>query len=182
MRVLRALALEPPPRYVAFVAAHLEPLREDAAGVVGGDDDAGRLYPEVLTDVALRWRWLELLRRGLGRPDAADSYLRRAFVRRSRRWREDAAAWDAWSAVEIRVWTAEQVWTAPRPRPVRSSGATRIAAYVRPVSADRAILAEAAVAWWHAYEAHRRRRFIAAAVAVVLLIAFAWRLYPATAP
>jgi len=46
---------------------------------------------------------------------------------------------------------------------------------------ERAVLAEAAVAWWHAYEAHRRRRYLAAAAAFVLLIALAWRLFPATA-
>ena len=59
MRLLPTMALEPPARYVAFVAAHLDPLREQAVGVAG-EDEAQRLYPEVLTDVATRWRWLEL--------------------------------------------------------------------------------------------------------------------------
>jgi hypothetical protein len=36
-------------------------------------------------------------------------------------------------------------------------------------------LAEAAVAWWHAYEAHRRRRYIAASAAFVLLFALLTR-------
>ncbi len=189
MRLLPAPVPEPPPRYVAFVATHLDPLREEAAGVVGGADDAGQLYPEVLTDVALRWRWLELLCRRLGRPGAADSYLHRAFVRRSRRWREESAGSpDDWPAVEIRVWSPDEIWTGGpsrprRPRRVWSSGATRIAAFVRSSTPiERAVLAEAAVAWWHAYEAHRRRRYVAAAAAVVLLIALAWRLFPVTAP
>ena len=52
MRLLPTTALEPPPRYVAFVAAHLDPLREQAASVAG-EDEAQRLYPEVLTDVEI---------------------------------------------------------------------------------------------------------------------------------
>ena len=58
MRVLPVQSLEPPDGYVAFVAAHLEPLRAEATGVAGDEDEAQRLYPEALTDVAVRWRWL----------------------------------------------------------------------------------------------------------------------------
>src|SRR5256886_17111871 len=58
MRLIPALALEPPHAYVAFVATHLEPLRAQAASVVGDEEDAEQLYPEVLTDVAARWRRL----------------------------------------------------------------------------------------------------------------------------
>src|SRR5436309_618447 len=121
MRLLPTMALEPPARYVAFVAAHLDPLREQAVGVAG-EDEAQRLYPEVLTDVATRWRWLELLRRWLHRPHAADSYLRRAFARRCRRWGEETSAGSPELEVEVEVWTAERLWTERRPRPVRSSG------------------------------------------------------------
>jgi hypothetical protein len=172
MRMLPTLALEPPPRYVAFVASHLEPLREEAAGVVGGPADAEQLYPEVLTDVAVRWRRLELRSR-LSRGDAADSYLRRAFVRRSRRWREESFGGGDWATVDIEVGRVDRA-----PRRAWSSGATRIAAFVRPAPNDRAILAEAAVAWWHAYEAHRRRRYVAALVAVLVLCALIWRVTP----
>ena len=67
-RVLPRMPDEAPAGYIAFVARHLEPLRRDAARVVGDEEDADRLYPDVLADVAARWGWLELLRTRLGGP------------------------------------------------------------------------------------------------------------------
>jgi hypothetical protein len=176
LRLLPALAPEPPHGYVAFVATHLEPLRAQAASVVGGEEDASQLYPDVLTDVAARWRWLRWRSRR-SREEAADSYLRRAFVRRSRRWRErQVEPADGWAAVDIEVWTADR-WTTHRPpRPERSSGATRLAEFVRPAPTEAAPIAEAAIAWWHAYEARRRRRLIASIVLVCLFAALIARL------
>ncbi|MCW2642579.1 MAG: hypothetical protein JWP76_4885 [Dactylosporangium sp.] len=161
--VLLRMADEAPPEYVAFVARHLEPLRRGAAGVVGYEDEADLLYPDVLTDVAARWKWLELLRTRLGRPEAADDYLHRAFTRRADCWRsDDERGW----LVDVQVLPAETTeW--PNAAPVRSgtatarvpsSAATRLAPCLRPSSrSEAAPLAEAAIAWWHAYEAHRRR-------------------------
>jgi hypothetical protein len=161
---------------VAFVATHLEPLRTQAASVVGGDEDAGQLYPEVLTDVAARWRWLRWRSR-LSRAEAADSYLRRAFLRRSRRWREQQVETDdGWAPVDIEVWTADR-WTTHRPpRPGRSSGATRLAEFVRPAPTDAGAFGEAAIAWWHAYEARRRRRLTALIMLLCLLVLLIARL------
>jgi hypothetical protein len=165
---------EPPPGYVAFVARHLEPLRRDAARVVGDEVDADRLYPEVLADVAARWRWLELMRTRLGRPAAADEYLRDAFVRRSQRWRCDQEP-----VVDIQVWRTDgrtdveaPLWRPPRPS--LSSAATRLAPFLRPAArVEVGVLAEAAVAWWHAYEASRRRRVVAGVVAALVVVAAA---------
>jgi hypothetical protein len=161
-----APVLEPPARYVAFVAAYLEPLRRDAVAALGEPTDADRLYPEVLTDVALRWRWLELARAWLRRPGAAEGYLHRSLHRRSQRWHTQ--------------WVPEEdegpqfefvVWRSSAPRPASSSGATRLAPYLRPTQrAEFGAVAEAAVAWWHAYEVHRRHRYIA--LGVVLLLIF----------
>jgi hypothetical protein len=183
-RLVPGLALEPPPGYVEFVATHLEPLREQAATVVGGEDDADQLYPEVLTDVATRWRWLELWRHWLRRPTAAETYLHRAFLRRSRRWRAARVAerqeLPEWPVVEVEVWTAVRPpWV---PRPAWSSGATRLAAFVRPAPTDAGAIAEAAIAWWHAYEAHRRRRLYALLVALFLIGTLIWRITEAVAP
>src|SRR3954464_7241685 len=128
MRLVPALPLEPPHAYVEFVATHLEPLRAQAASVVGAEEDAEQLYPEVLTDVAARWRWLRW-RTWLSRHEAAESYLRRAFAGRSRGWRERKREEESagWAPVEFEVWTAER-WPAYRPpRAERSSGATRLA-------------------------------------------------------
>src|SRR2546423_5485172 len=125
MRLIPALALEPPHAYVAFVATHLEPLRAQAASVVGDEEDAEQLYPEVLTDVAARWRWLRW-RGWLSRREVAEGYLRRAFLRRSRRWRErQVGPAGGWAPVEIEVWTAHP-WEMPRPPPQeRAHGAPR---------------------------------------------------------
>ena len=56
-------------------------------------------------------------------------------------------------------------------RPVWSSMALRLAAHVTPLGKIQVgALAEAAVAWWHAYEAYRRRRFYRA-IAIALMVA-----------
>ena len=162
----------PPADYVAFVARHLEPLRRDAARVVGDEVDADQLYPDVLTDVAARWRWLELMRTRLGRPAAADEYLHDAFVRRSQRWRSDQEP-----VLDIQVWRTDvgaPLWR--QPRPSLSSAATRLAPFLRPAArGEVGAVAEAAVAWWHAYEASRRRRIVAGVVGGLILVAAALR-------
>ena len=188
MRLLPRMALEAPQEYVEFVERHLPRLRRDAAIVVGEGRRADELYPDVLTDVAARWALFELLRTRLRRGGAADAYLRRAFARRARRWQQEQL-----TPVEVEVWQVERLptdlpvdgWRRERFAPVHarlgrpaelpplwSSAALRLAPVllathrleVRP-------LAEAAVAWWHAYEARRRRRYIAASAALVFVFA-----------
>jgi hypothetical protein len=198
-RVLPRMPDEAPAGYVAFVARHLEPLRQDAARVVGDDGDADRLYPDVLADVAARWGWLELMRTRLGRVGAADRYLQQAFLRRSERWqageyelkvdRDDAD--EARPPVDILVLrpgqrlpylpvTPEQTGSAaPAPSPT-SNAAVRLAPFVRPTARRVGPMAEAAIAWWHAYEAHRRRLVIAGLVVLFLLIALTLRVQQAT--
>lgn len=181
LRLVPPMPTEPPDGYVAFVERHLDSLRRESATVVGDERDADQLYPDVLTDVATRWRWLNLLHTRLNRPDAGERYLRQAFARRSQRWRSeqtfgvdievwqpDAPAPPTWSTasfgpavpgnIEVRAITAAPAW---------SSMALRLAAHVTPrPRVEIRALAEAAVAWWHAYEAHRRRK-VYAAIAVV---------------
>lgn len=183
---------EPPTRYVVFVEHHLDPLRSAAAGVVGAEGQPDELYPEVLSAVAARWGWLELLRTRLGRAGAADSYLGEAFARQSQRWQRAQLTDDG--SDDGKELTAMVVLRpgAPLP-PLRlgphevprqavhggtpqrrlSSAAVRMAPFLPPESrAAVAPLAEAAVAWWHAYETRRRRRLAAVlgAVAVALLL------------
>jgi hypothetical protein len=156
--------LEPPPGYVEFVERHLEPLRRDAARAMVDEREAEELYPEVLTDVAVRWTWLELQRTRFNRPDAADTYLRRSFLRRSQRWSETQQP-----PIEFQVWRHHD--GAPPP-PVRTNAAVRLAEQTRsPARVQVAPIAEAAIAWWHAYEAHRRRRLLVVAVIFLLFVA-----------
>jgi hypothetical protein len=159
------MTLEPPPGYVDFVARNLAPLRRDAARVVGDESDADVLYQDVLTDVAARWSWLQL-GTALGRSGVADTYLNRAFARRSERWH--AGQTDVRSAPDIQVWRADT----RAPRRVRSNAAARLAPYLRSGSPARVgPVGEAAVAWWHAYEARRRRRILAGCLLGLLLVA-----------
>ncbi len=196
VRLLPAMPSEPPERFVAFVARHLDTLRRDAARVVGDDRDADELYPDVLTDVAVHWRWLDLMQTRLGRAGASERYLRDAFERRSARWRSEDAF-----PVDIEVWptdrtmtTAQAKWAAVsfgggmgveryiQVRPVApartwSSVALRLAAHVTPGSEFTVgPVAEAAIAWWHAYEAMRRRRIYAACMALLALTMLITRL------
>jgi len=165
---------ELPPEYVAFVERHLETLREDAARVVGDVHDADRLYPLVLSAVAVRWRWLELQRAYLHNPQAADAYLDRAFARCSERWQPDHILTDA-SGIE--VWTEEDAYYQPRPHYV--SNAVKLAStMVLPPRTKAAPLVEAAIAWYHANEELRKRKYLAIAAAVVAVLAVLLRISP----
>lgn len=191
-RVLPRMPDEAPAGYIAFVARHLEPLRRDAARVVGDEEDADRLYPDVLADVAARWGWLELLRTRLGRVGAAETYLHQAFVRRSERWQADRFEVtvdrdEGRPPIDILVLrpgqrlpylpvTPEAPAAEPVPEPVGSNAAVRLAPFLRPATPPRVgPLAEAAIAWWHAYEAYRRRLVIAALVVLFVLVAVGLR-------
>jgi uncharacterized protein YndB with AHSA1/START domain len=171
---LLRLPPEPPPGYAAFVAQHLDGAREDATRMVGDVAAADRLYPEVLTDVAVRWGWLELRRRLLHQPDAAEEYLRRALDRRWQRWQaEQHREVEPVAMVDIRVLPpdgpgprrpAPHRFGAPRSAAVRL--APQLAPAARPASEP---VAEAAIAWWHAHETRRRRRWLAALLAALVL-------------
>ncbi|MDQ7905993.1 hypothetical protein RB614_15885 [Phytohabitans sp. ZYX-F-186] len=181
-RLLPRISWEPPPEYVEFVEHHLDALRKDAARVVGTERDADCLYPDVLTDVAARWSWLRLRGR-LHQADATDLYLRRAFTRRADSWRAPdllplESLGETWP-VEVQVWSTGSVDPPPPPPPhrVASSVALKLAPHLDPTQRPRAgALAEAAVAWWHACEARRRRRRIAVGVVALVLVALTNRL------
>jgi hypothetical protein len=183
------MALEAPHEYVEFVERHLPRLRRDAALVVGEGHEADELYPDVLSDVAARWGLFELLGRWFRRRGLADAYLRRAFARRAKRWQQEQI-----TPVEVEVWQVEQLpspvpvavprWHPEQLAPVHARVGrplamsplwTSMALRLAPVLLASARLevrplAEAAVAWWHAYEVRRRRRYIAACAAVLLAL------------
>jgi hypothetical protein len=169
---------EAPAGYVSFVDRHLSELRSESARLAGDQAHGEEIYPEALADVAARWRWFELVRTRLGRPSGADEYLRRTLETRAQRWRDDQIY-----PVDVVVLRADGTAPFPptpfslhnpanpyaRPEPVRMSLGLRQAAFLSPGRHLPTAIAEAAIAWWHAYEVQRRRRRVAIAVVLVLL-------------
>jgi hypothetical protein len=185
--------MEAPAGYVRFVARHLDALRDDVTAAVRDEQVADQLYPEVLTDVARRWGWLELRRTALGHATAADEYLRRRLDHRTRRFlaernlqapADNSAEWYAGPQGPERrtvVYSGSapdvEVWTEKARTPVWSSPALRQADYVRSgARIEVGPVAEAAIAWWHGYEARRRRTVYLSVGALLLLIAILLRL------
>jgi hypothetical protein len=168
---------DPPPGYVAFVAGHVSQLRRDVRQVMEDPELADRMYPEVLTDVALAWRRLEYARQR-GHPEAAEAYMAQC-VRRRLFDRPDDERYDADGRVEpafeVRfvVWDAADSALPHLPPPEHQNAALRLAQHILPlVDPEPAPLAEAAIAWWHAYEVRRRRRRITAALAALAIVLF----------
>lgn len=165
----------PPPEYVAFVARHLADLRRDAEELC--DQDADHFCTQVLTDVAVRWPWLELLRTAFGVRRAEDSYLRTALQRRSQQ-----RSIEEGDLVPVQVWSDDEPLRAPAhragpPRPARTSAALRMAPMVRPAPRHEAVpVIEAAIAWVHAMETYRRCRYLAFGALIFALVAVVARL------
>src|SRR5262245_35342555 len=167
--LLPRMALEAPAGYVMFVAGHVDWLRAETTRAVGDEHDADRLYPDVLSDVARWWRWLELRRTLLRQHKAADEYLHRALIRRVRRWDAERI----WGSGQEELWSGDiHVWHREADRPAWSSSAVRLAPYLRPTArVEVSPVAEAAIAWWHAYETRRRHRVVAILVLTLVLVA-----------
>ncbi len=169
MYVVPPMDEEPPAGFVTFVAVHLGTLRSEAARLTGGSQRADEVYPMVLSDVALHWRRLQLRRRLTGRDEAAD-YLRRRLAARTEQWREEQIY-----PVEV------QVLRPPPPlamfRPAATSIALRKAALLESTERARSRpLAEAAIAWEHAWQRarwHRIARMVAGVAVGFLTLMYA---------
>ena len=171
MYVVPPMDEEPPEGFVTFVAVHLGSLRSEAARLTGGGERADEVYPLVLSDVALHWRRLALRRRLTGRDEAAQ-YLRRRLEARTQQWREDQIY-----PVEVHV-----LRPAPTPahlyaRPAAASIALRKAALLETTErAPSRPLAEAAIAWEHAWQRarwHRIGRMVGGTVVGFLALMYA---------
>jgi hypothetical protein len=179
VNALPRLEQEPPPGYVAFVARNLDTVRAEATRMVGDEHAADRLYPDALTDVAMRWSWLELQRRRMRRRGVAEQYLSRALVRR---WQAEQARAERARAEEPEGADIDIRVLRPNEPPPRWFGASASAAVrLAPQMASTARpsfgpVADAAIAWWHAYETRRRRRWIALAAGTIVLVLMLVRL------
>ncbi|MGX6601137.1 hypothetical protein ACWKSP_03225 [Micromonosporaceae bacterium Da 78-11] len=161
MYLIAPMDPEPPPEYVAFVADHLRPLRRETERLVGGDPEGAHLYMDVLADLAGHWRrlaWQSWLRRR----DVASEYLLRRLTERTRQWRDEQIY-----EVDVRV--------VGRPASVPLSGPASLAlrkAALLPGTARSGVIpvADASIAWVHAYRRHQWRRIGRLVTGGILLI------------
>jgi len=158
---------EPPPDYVAFIERRLPDLHARVSHEVGGDRQVEEdLLPQVLADVAGRWTMLRLVARHLRNPDLPDRYLNRAVRVHAARWRQEQIY-----PVQVTFFDPREMFGFARPRLAPVSVALRRAPFLdSTVRGQFAALAEASVAWCHAYETRRHRRRIAYAVLAGLLL------------
>ena len=173
--LLPRIDLEPPAGYVRFVEDHLDCLRQDARRLVGDGPDATAVCSDVLTDIALRWWWFELLRSWFARPDPAGGYLGGAVVRRVARLQPDP------DEVSIQVWgegsPEPPPWPDPappapkppsRPRPSTSIAVRTASLWGFPTLSVSAAT-EAVIGWIHAHALYQRYRRVAQGVAALIV-------------
>ena len=154
---------EPPPEYVDFVTAHVRDLRREALRLVGGDPIGHAISQDVLTDLAGHWRRLRWWGR-LTRSDAAGGYLRRRLAARTRDWREDQVY-----EVEVRVLRPPEPVVAPAP-PAGSIALRKATVLEGTARASLAALADAEIAWVHAWRRSQWHRVARLAGGGVLLL------------
>jgi hypothetical protein len=169
MYIVPPMDEEPPRDFVDFVAVHLADAQREAAGLVGDPEHADEIYPAAFSDVAVRWRRLRLYRRLRRRlapasGDPAVETLYRRLALHGKQWR-DEQIYD----VDIQVLRMAPLGYATGP----ASVALRKAA-VLPETARRQArpVAEASIAWDHAWRQAQWRR-IGRTVATVVLILIA---------
>ena len=171
---------EPPPEFIAFVATRLSALRAEAARLTGGDRSAPEVAMQVLIDLAGHWRRLSWRSR-LTHRDAVAEYLDRRLTARTRQWREDQIY-----PVEVSVLREN----APPERALEPVGAPATTAlYQRPptppdeslaqqlayflpstIRAGSEVVADAEIAWVHAYRRYLWHRYLRLGGGMVLLV------------
>jgi hypothetical protein len=159
--VVPPMADEPPGDFVAFVVTHLSDLQREAARLVGGPQYADEVYPMVLSDVAGHWRRLQLWAR-VAQRDVPSDFLVRRLLTRAKQWRED------------QIYEVEVLGLRPPPpalyAPHPVSYAARKAALLPGTErVQQRPIAEAAIAWEHAWHRAQWRR-VGRTAALVLLV------------
>ncbi|MEV6301674.1 hypothetical protein AB0M02_19850 [Actinoplanes sp. NPDC051861] len=155
---------EPPEGFVNFVAVHARSLRAESARLTGGDAVSSAIFTDVLIDVAGHWRRLRWWGRLTG-SDAAGAYLRKRLSARAAQWREDQVY-----EVEVRVLRPFDPYIGFVP-PGGGSLALRKAAVIDgTVRASLDALADAEIAWVHAWRRNQWRLVLWRVTGAVLLI------------
>jgi len=159
---------EPPRDFVDFVYVHLGDLQREAARLTGGQQHADEVYPEALADVAGHWRRLRLRRR-LTHRDIPGEFLTRRLAKRAEQWRAE-------QIYDIEV----HLLRAPVYRYQSASIALRKAALL-PGTARRQQrpVAEASIAWTHAWRRAYWRRLARVAATTVLIFVSLLQALPA---
>ncbi|MEU4427723.1 hypothetical protein AB0F81_44470 [Actinoplanes sp. NPDC024001] len=172
MHLIPPMDDEPPPGFVTFVTLHQRELRAEAARLVGGATIADQIYRDVLIDVAGHWRRLRWWSR-VTRSDATGAYLRRRLTARTKQWREDQIY-----EVEVRV-LRPQIPVVPLVTPGGSLALRKAAVLDGTARASLDALADAEIAWVHAWRRSQWRLVwlrVAAGVLVIgaLMQYFSW--------
>lgn len=158
------MSAEAPADYVAFVDRRLPELCVRVAREVPAPGRA-ELLAEVLSALAGRWLLLRAATVLLRRPVLTERFLDRAVPRAGRRWRERQIY-----PVDLVVWETPETVAAAIRVPRVSVALRRAAVLDSTVRRESAALAEASIAWWHAYESRRRTGRIIRLTLVVLLV------------
>ena len=172
MHLIPPMDDEPPPEYVAFVTLRQRELRAETARLVGDDPIADQIYLDVFTDVAGHWRRLRWWSR-VTRGDAVAAYLRRRLAARTKQWREDQIY-----EVEVRV-LRPQMPVVPLITPAGSLALRKAAVLPGTARASLDALADAEIAWVHAWRRSQWRLVGLRVGGAVLLLAallqyFSW--------
>ncbi|WIM94755.1 hypothetical protein ACTOB_006805 [Actinoplanes oblitus] len=155
---------DPPPEFVDVVAAHEAELRREALRLTGGDPVGQAIYQDALTDLAGHWRRLHWWGRLTG-SDAPGIYLRKRLVKRTAAWCDDQVY-----EVEVRVLRP------PAPAWVTVGGHAASIAFHKAAVLDGTAraglltLADASVAWCHAWRQSEHRRIARLLIGGLLLV------------
>ena len=157
MHLIPPMDDEPPPDYIAFVAAHAAGLRAETTRLVGGSTVGEEIYRAVLTDLAGRWRRLRRLHR-------TESYMRQRVAARTAQWREDQVY-----EVEVRVLRPPEP---PGPLITPAGSLALRKAPLLPGTTRESLdaLADAEIAWVHAYLTWQWRRVARWAIGGTVLV------------
>jgi hypothetical protein len=159
----------PPGDFVHFVETHLTDLQREAARLTGGYEHAEEIYPDVLADVAGHWRRLRLRCRFVRRRDVPGEFLAHRLEARAKQWRSE-------QIYEVEV----QLLRPPRVRAVATASIALRKAALLPdtVRVQQRPIAEASIAWSHAWRRARWHGIARVAAAILLLFISLMQSFP----